>query len=62
VFTETVAQARHAGLSVAQVPAWYDIDTEAELRQLAIELTPPIRAACAPRTRALLVHLGFLSA
>lgn len=61
VFAETVAQTRHAGLSVTQVPAWYDVDTEAELRQLAIELTPPTHAACAPRTRALLVRLGFLS-
>lgn len=51
VFAETVARARHAGLTVAQVPTWYDVDAEAELRQVAVELTPPAHAARAPRTR-----------
>lgn len=62
VFAETLEQARHSGLTVAQVPAWYDVDAEAELQQLAVELIPPEHAARAPRTRALLARLGFLSA
>jgi rSAM/selenodomain-associated transferase 1 len=61
VLAETLARARHAGLTVAQVPAWYDVDAEAELQQLIIELTPPAHAVRAPRTRALLVRLGYIS-
>jgi hypothetical protein len=61
VFTETVEQARRSGLTVAQVPAWYDVDAEEDLQQLVVELTPPEHAARAPRTRALLARLGFLS-
>ncbi len=60
VFAETMAHARHAGLSVAQVPTWYDVDAQAELRQLAVELTPPAHATRAPYTRTLLARLGLL--
>ncbi len=61
VFAETLEQAQHAGLTVAQVPAWYDVDAEEDLQKLAVELTPPAHAVRAPRTRALLARLGCLS-
>jgi rSAM/selenodomain-associated transferase 1 len=57
VFAETLEQARHAGLTVAQVPAWHDVDAEEDLQKLAVELTPPAHAVRAPRTRALLARL-----
>jgi rSAM/selenodomain-associated transferase 1 len=60
VFAETVAQARRAGLTMAQVPAWYDVDENDDLRKLILELTPPEHAARAPRTRAMLEQLGLL--
>jgi hypothetical protein len=60
VLEETLAQAGRAGLRVAQIPAWYDVDEEDDLRKLIAELTPPENAARAPRTRAVLARLGLL--
>lgn len=60
VFEETVAQARRAGLDVAQVPAWYDVDENDDLRKLVAELTPPEHAARAPRTRVMLEQSRLL--
>ena len=61
VFADTVAHAHQAGLTVAQVPAWYDVDTVAALQQLVEELTPAAHAGRAPQTRALLTRLGWLT-
>lgn len=61
VFADTVAHAQQAGLTVAQVPAWYDVDTVAALQQLVEELTPAAHAVRAPQTRALLTRLGLLT-
>lgn len=60
VLAETLAQAQRAGLRVAQVPAWYDVDEQADLHKLIDELTPPENAARAPRTRAALRRLGLV--
>lgn len=38
VAQETLALARRMGLKTALLPVWYDVDTVAELRQLAAEL------------------------
>ncbi|MBI3247164.1 MAG: TIGR04282 family arsenosugar biosynthesis glycosyltransferase [Deltaproteobacteria bacterium] len=61
VLEETLAQARRAGLRVAHVPTWYDVDEQADLQKLIDELTPSDNANRAPRTRAVLARLGFLS-
>jgi uncharacterized protein len=61
VFEETQRQARRTGLRVAQVPPWYDVDSEEELQQLVEELTQPGNAVRAPRTRECLMRLGLIS-
>lgn len=60
VLQETLVQARRAGLRVAQVPAWYDVDSQEELNQLAEELTPSPNSERAPITRAFLARLGLI--
>jgi rSAM/selenodomain-associated transferase 1 len=60
VFAETLAQAQLAGLQVAQVPVWYDVDEKDDLQKLIAELTPRGNMARAPRTRAVLERLGLL--
>lgn len=52
VCSETLARARAAGISVACLPRWYDIDTVADLERLKRSLAQG-RAEC-PRTRAVL--------
>ena len=53
VTPQTLARAAALGLSVAQLPLWYDVDTIADLERLRAELTtlPPERL---PHTRAFL--------
>ncbi len=60
VLAETLAQAHRSGLTVVQVPAWYDVDEKEDLQKLILELTPPEKAARAPQTRAMLERLGLL--
>jgi uncharacterized protein len=60
VLAETLAQARHHGLNVAQVPVWYDVDSEGDLRGLAEELALPTNGERAPLTRKFLAHLALL--
>ncbi len=57
VMRDTLALAAEAQLTVAQLPAWYDVDTVAELERLHAELgrLPPNRAA---HTRALIARIG----
>lgn len=47
VVQDTIALAHRAGLSVALLPTWYDVDTLAELERLSRELLSldPRRAA-----------------
>ena len=60
VYDVTVARAREIGLSVVDVPGWYDIDDEASLRMLEDELEgvplpfSRLAGADAPSTRAFL--------
>lgn len=61
VLAQTLHQARRAGLRVAQVSSWYDVDSADELQQLAEELTQPGNAVRAPQTRACLMRLGLIS-
>ncbi len=60
VFAETLAQAQGAGLQIALVPAWYDVDERDDLLKLIRELTPRENAPRAPRTRAMLERMGML--
>ena len=62
VLEQTQHQACCAGLRMAQVPSWYDVDEHDDLRKLIAELTPPENVTRAPQTRAVLARLGFLSA
>ena len=48
---QTMAAARAAGLTVSLLPAWFDVDTAAELARLDAMLDEP--GVCAPRTQAL---------
>lgn len=61
-FDDTVAAARRAGLTVAQVPPWYDVDDEEGLAALRRELAEGGRAAAAraPATAAALSAIGSL--
>ncbi len=54
VLRDTLARAAAAGLRVALLPQWYDVDTADELARLQTELG---LAASAPHTRALLATL-----
>jgi hypothetical protein len=55
VAVQTLERAAAAGLAVAQLPSWYDVDTPAELERLRKELVarPP---GIAPCTRAFLAR------
>jgi len=59
VLAETLAQARREGLNVAQVPAWYDVDSEVDLARLAVELHNQSARRNAPATGAFLEQLPF---
>ena len=55
VAAQTLARAAELGLSVARLPAWYDVDTPAELERLKEELVAqPL--GMAPCTRAVLAR------
>ena len=62
VLTQTRAQARMHGLSVALLPSWYDVDTGADLHKLAAELSRLGGRDGALRTRAFLTQLGLCPA
>ncbi len=53
-FDDTVAAAGRAGLTVALVPPWYDVDDEAGLEALRRDLDDPGREAHAPATAAVI--------
>ena len=53
-FDDTVAAAGRAGLMVALVPPWYDVDDEAGLEALRRDLDDPGREARAPATAAVI--------
>ena len=53
-FDDTVAAAGRAGLMVALVPPWYDVDDEAGLDALRRDLDDPGREARAPATAAVI--------
>jgi rSAM/selenodomain-associated transferase 1 len=57
VVRDTLALADTLGLKVVLLPAWYDVDTAAELERLRAELTASGEHT-APHTRALLAELG----
>jgi len=57
VLAETLAQARREGLNVAQVPAWYDVDSAVDLERLTVELQNQSARSNAPATEALLKQL-----
>lgn len=52
VLAQTLVKARRAGYRLRLLPAWYDVDTVADLHRLAAELRR--RRGPAPRTRRLL--------
>ena len=57
-FDDTVAAAHRAGLAVALVPPWYDVDDEDGLAALRRELAAAGDAARAPATAAALAEIG----
>jgi hypothetical protein len=57
VFDETLDRALASGAFVSILPQWYDVDTPADLRRLAAELSDG-GAGVAPRTRRLLGKLA----
>lgn len=59
VLSRTVARARALGLRVHFLPAWYDVDTPADLERLAAHLAalPPSRPGYPRRTAALVANL-----
>jgi glycosyltransferase A (GT-A) superfamily protein (DUF2064 family) len=59
VLADTLALARELGLRVELLPPWYDVDTAADLRQLAgrLRCAP---AGVAPRTRAFLIDHALI--
>jgi len=59
VLRDTLALAAQAGVRVALLPAWYDVDTVQELAQLQMELADG--SAAAPHTRARLLALAPLA-
>jgi hypothetical protein len=55
VFRQTLDSAAEIGLSVHQLPVWYDVDDVALLRRLIGDLAAPNRPGyAAPHTSALL--------
>lgn len=63
VAAETRTRADAAGLRLAELEPWYDVDDPASLDRLAASLTRPAdpRAYAAPATAALLVTLGLIA-
>ena len=59
VMAETLSQARKHNLNAVFVPAWYDVDDQAGLSQLANDLKNTKAGTVAPRTHAMLMRLGF---
>lgn len=57
-FDDTVAAARRAGLTVALVPPWYDVDDEEGLAALRRELAEAGDAGRAPATAAVLAEIA----
>jgi rSAM/selenodomain-associated transferase 1 len=57
VVRDTLALAEALGLKVALLPAWYDVDTAAELERLRAELAAASEQT-APHTRAVLAEIG----
>jgi rSAM/selenodomain-associated transferase 1 len=57
VFAETVRRARALGLRTAALPAWFDVDTGADLERLERELAAG-RGSPAPHTRGCLAALS----
>ena len=62
VAQQTRAAAAEAGLAMAQVPPWYDIDTADDLHQLYTDLAENRLGCAAPRTLAALAGLLPLAA
>ena len=62
VWKQTLEQARRNKLSIACVPAWYDVDTADDLQRLASDAKNARGLDAVPRTRELLTRLGFISA
>ncbi len=59
VMAETLSQARKHNLNAVLVPAWYDVDDQAALSQLANDLKNTNAGTVAPRTQAMLMRLGL---
>ena len=57
---QTLGQAHLHDLNVSLMPAWHDVDTAEDLRQLAQQLAQPDDDEDAPRTRAFLKRFAFL--
>ena len=57
VLEDTLALAKASGLVVSLLPAWYDVDTIADLHHLAGEIAGPDANGSAPATRAWLAQL-----
>jgi rSAM/selenodomain-associated transferase 1 len=57
VCAETLARARRAGLHVARVPSWHDVDNADDLRKLVLELNAAEPEPIAPYTQAYLACL-----
>jgi glycosyltransferase A (GT-A) superfamily protein (DUF2064 family) len=55
VFSVTQTRARTAGLTVALLPPWYDVDVLADLRRLQTDLARGV--VHAPATHALIANL-----
>jgi len=51
VLADTLALAKATGLAVSLLPAWYDIDTIADLHQLDGEINESSKSGCASATR-----------
>jgi rSAM/selenodomain-associated transferase 1 len=58
VYTVTMERAAEAGLRVASLPPWYDVDTPSDLTRVAAELHAD--GLDVPHTRAYLQRLGFV--
>lgn len=58
VYADTVQRARVSSLTVASLPAWFDVDTPTELERLRVTLTPGTEAACGHTRRFFLDRNG----
>jgi hypothetical protein len=61
VCAETLTRARRAGLHVAQVPSWHDVDNADDLRKLVLKLNVAEPEPVAPYTQAYLACLKLES-